>query len=146
MGRLSKVQAAPTGGPTNDPGAKRVQFRFHARALAALGRDLVTNDVVAVMELVKNSYDAMATLVQVRIRPGDRGYIEIIDNGHGMNYATIRDVWCVVATPLQANAPCVERRSAVSFRNRRKGTWPAFRSPPGARYSSNYKDRGRIYT
>ena len=27
-----------------------VSFRFHSRALAALGRDLVTSDVVAVME------------------------------------------------------------------------------------------------
>ena len=52
------------------PGAgSRVPLRVHSRALAALGRDLVTDDVVAVMELVKNSYDALATSVDVRIRP-----------------------------------------------------------------------------
>ena len=50
------------------PGALPVAFRFHARALAALGRDLVTNDIVAVMELVKNSYDALARSVEVRIQ------------------------------------------------------------------------------
>ena len=41
--------------------SEQVSFRFHPRALAALGRDLITDDVVAVMELVKNSYDALAT-------------------------------------------------------------------------------------
>ena len=89
--------------------AERVALRFHARALAALGRDLVTDDVVAVMELVKNAYDAGATRVDIRIQGkgqgadelklGDDAYIEIEDNGHGMDLATIRDVWCVVGTP-----------------------------------------------
>lgn len=95
----------------------RLSFRFHARALAALGRDLVTNDVVAVLELVKNAYDALATIVQVQIRtdPQDsnQGYIEISDNGHGMDYSTIRDVWCVVATPYRQESPVskIGRRS-----------------------------------
>ena len=87
----------------------RVAFRFHSRALAALGRDLVTNDVVAVMELVKNAYDALASRVDVRIRSGagdgDAPYIEIIDDGEGMNYATIVDVWCVIATPFRQERP-----------------------------------------
>ena len=84
-----------------------VAFRFHSRALAALGRDLVTDDVVAVMELVKNAYDALAAHVAVRIRSVGNGseapFIEIIDDGHGMDYATIRDVWCVIATPFKQN-------------------------------------------
>lgn len=37
-------------------------FRIHPRAFKALGADLVTNDVVAIIELVKNSYDAYSTL------------------------------------------------------------------------------------
>jgi len=86
-----------------------LSFRFHARALAALGRDLVTNDVVAVMELVKNAYDAMARRVAVRIRKdhtsGGDVYIEIEDDGHGMDYDTIADVWCVIATPFRAKRP-----------------------------------------
>ena len=94
-----------------EPGtSSRVRFRVHARALAALGRDLVTDDVVAVMELVKNSYDAFANRVDVRIhRPeasdADTGYIEVTDDGHGMDYDTIRDVWCVIATPSRAERP-----------------------------------------
>lgn len=87
----------------------RLAFRFHPRALAALGRDLVTNDVVAVMELVKNSYDALATRVDVRLQPAeenaDEPFIEIADDGHGMDYATIMDVWCVIATPFRKRRP-----------------------------------------
>ena len=90
----------------------RVAFRFHARALAALGRDLVTNDVVAVMELVKNAYDALATRVDVRIRAGDgasdESFIEIVDDGHGMDYATIRDVWFMIATPFRQERPVLK--------------------------------------
>ena len=89
----------------------RVGFRFHARALAALGRDLVTNDVVAVMELVKNAYDALATHVDVRVQAGDgvseESLIEISDDGHGMDYATIRDVWFVIATPFRESQPVI---------------------------------------
>ena len=95
----------------------RVAFRFHARALAALGRDLVTSDVVAVMELVKNAYDALATRVEVHIRSDDEDsngpYIEIADDGHGMDHDTIVNVWCVVATPFRQDHPVskTDRRS-----------------------------------
>ena len=86
-----------------------VAFRFHARALAALGRDLVTNDIVAVMELVKNSYDALASSVTVRVwsssQDGRVPCLQVDDDGHGMDYATIRDVWCVIATPFRRERP-----------------------------------------
>ena len=86
-----------------------VAFRFHARALAALGRDLVTNDIVAVMELVKNSYDALASTVKVRVwsssADGCVPCLHVEDDGHGMDYATIRDVWCVIATPFRREQP-----------------------------------------
>ena len=88
-----------------------VAFRFRARALAALGRDLVTNDIVAVMELVKNSYDALASTVKVRVwnssADGRVPCLQVEDDGHGMDYATIRDVWCVIATPVPEGAACV---------------------------------------
>lgn len=103
-----------------------VPFRVHSRALAALGRDLVTDDVVAVMELVKNSYDALATCVDVRIRPtGDspegEGYIEVADDGHGMDYDTVRDVWCVIATPSRADRPIVRSGSRARAVTGEKG-------------------------
>ena len=111
MRPLRESDASRKEPKTGTSGPARVAFRFHARALAALGRDLVTNDVVAVMELVKNAYDALATHVVVRIHAGDEdtngGYIEISDDGHGMDYPTIQDVWCVIATPFRQERPVI---------------------------------------
>jgi len=86
---------------------QQIPFRIHPRVFAALGEDLVTNDVVAILELVKNSYDAFATRVDVVFRKSDRigSYLDIKDNGVGMNRATIEDAWCVVATPYRQNNP-----------------------------------------
>jgi HSP90 family molecular chaperone len=74
---------------------------------AALGEDLVTDDIVAVLELVKNSYDAFATRVDVVFRNSDRigRYLDIKDNGVGMDRNTIEEAWCVVATPYRQKNP-----------------------------------------
>ena len=109
---LNVTEPRPPGTNAGSSESTRVAFRFHARALAALGRDLVTNDVVAVMELVKNAYDALATRVDVRIRAADgasdESFIEIVDDGHGMDYATIRDVWFMIATPFRQKRPVLK--------------------------------------
>ena len=62
-------------------GFERIPFRMHPRVFAALGADLVTNDVVAVIELVKNSYDAFAQNVWLRFRenPSQGAFLEIED-------------------------------------------------------------------
>ncbi len=85
----------------------RIPFRLHPRVFAALGSDLVTNDFVAITELVKNSYDAFADRVDVRFRTDEtRGdYIEIQDNGFGMDRVAVETVWCVVATPYRVDNP-----------------------------------------
>ena len=80
-----------------------VPLRMHPRVFTALGADLVTNDVVAVIELVKNSYDAFAHSVQIKFRQDSTGtpYIEIEDDGLGMTKDVILNVWSVVATPYK---------------------------------------------
>ena len=64
---------------------KEISMRFHPRAFAAFGSDLVTNDAVAVTELVKNSYDAYANNAAVVFGSDDSTgkYIEIADDGLG---------------------------------------------------------------
>lgn len=81
-----------------------IPFKMHPRVFAALGADLVTNDVVALIELVKNSYDAFAKNVWLRFGKNKEGNIvsiEIEDDGCGMSRKIIEDVWCVVATPFK---------------------------------------------
>ena len=97
--------------------ARKIPFRLHPRVFAALGSDLVTNDFVAITELVKNSYDAFADRVDVRFRTDEThgDTIEIQDNGLGMDRAAVENVWCVVATPYRADNP-VSRKGSKTRR------------------------------
>lgn len=81
--------------------------------LARLGEELITNHVQAIAELIKNSYDADATTVDVvidttRLVEGPdgkvrQGLITIADNGFGMNEKTVRRGWLrVSASPKRA--------------------------------------------
>nr|HPM75765.1 ATP-binding protein [bacterium] len=89
----------------SDEGFQEIPFRMHPRVFAALGADLVTNDVVAVIELVKNSYDALAENVWISFELNEKneGYLEIKDDGCGMNLTEIENIWCLVATPNKKN-------------------------------------------
>lgn len=76
-------------------------FRPRARIMRTLGQELISSETVAVIELVKNAYDADATKVLVRfVGPLEegKGSIEIIDNGHGMSMQTIKTAWMEPAT------------------------------------------------
>lgn len=80
----------------------KLKFSTHPRVLSALGMDLVTDDIVAIVELVKNSYDADAEAVTITFREEPRkneGLIEIADDGTGMDLETIKTSWLVIATP-----------------------------------------------
>ena len=59
-----------------------------------LGRELITDDEVAIFELVKNSFDAGADNVHLYF--GD-DMIVIADNGSGMSYEDLTDKWLFVA-------------------------------------------------
>jgi len=65
-----------------------------------IGRDLITTDDIAVYELVKNSYDAYATLVKITF---DKDYITIEDNGKGMSKEDLTNKWFAVAYSAKKN-------------------------------------------
>lgn len=93
-------------------------MKFHPRAFSAFGADLVTNDCVAIAELVKNSYDAFANSVTVSVLPDS---IEIMDDGFGMTADTIRNAWAVIATPYKKKTPIVERDGKIRRVSGNKG-------------------------
>lgn len=71
-------------------------FRPKAQILLQLGEQLIKSESVAILELIKNAYDADATLVTVtmdRIDIEGSGTIEIVDNGTGMDLETVCNVW-----------------------------------------------------
>ncbi|MEB1529019.1 ATP-binding protein [Xanthomonas sp. WHRI 7945] len=59
-----------------------------------LGRELITDDEVAVFELVKNSFDAGADSVQLHF---GEDMIVVADNGNGMSYDDLTGKWLFVA-------------------------------------------------
>jgi signal transduction histidine kinase len=59
-----------------------------------IGRDLITDDYVAVFELVKNAYDARASQVTIEFLEDK---IIITDNGKGMSKEDIEKKWLAVA-------------------------------------------------
>lgn len=71
-------------------------FRISSHLKDIIGRDLVTNQYVAIFELVKNSFDAGATKVDIEFDP-EEGQITIVDNGHGMSRYDIKSKWLFVA-------------------------------------------------
>lgn len=71
-------------------------FRISSYLKDIIGRDLVTNEFVAIFELVKNSFDARATRVDIEFDPENRT-ITIVDDGSGMSEKDIRDKWLFVA-------------------------------------------------
>ena len=75
-------------------------FRITPRVIAHLGESLIKNESIALLELVKNSYDANATKCDVIFEEtqGKISRIIISDNGSGMNADIIRNVWLVIGT------------------------------------------------
>ena len=66
------------------------KFRISSALKDLIGKDLITNDNVAIFELVKNSYDAYATKVEITF---NKDSIIIADNGKGMTYDDLINKW-----------------------------------------------------
>ena len=92
-------------------------FRPRARLIRTIGEELISDDKVAIIELVKNSYDAYCTLQNtapivdiifngdVKTRADGEWYIDkntasitIYDEGVGMDFNTIQHAWMEPAT------------------------------------------------
>ena len=89
-----------------------LNFKVSSELKSILGRDLIVNDYIAILELVKNSYDAYATLVEIRFED-DR--IVISDNGKGMSLTDIKEKWLFVG--FSAKRDGTEDAKRASFRN-----------------------------
>jgi len=95
--------------------SKKNFFQPRARLLLQLGDKLIKNENVALLELIKNSYDADAKKVVLKlenIADSKSGRIDIIDDGEGMNLKIIEDVWLEPGSDYKAQLLAKNQRSA----------------------------------
>lgn len=77
---------------------KKVRFEASARLQRLIGRELIPNDEMAIVELVKNAYDSRAKSTRIVIQPeSDQrpGQIRIVDDGSGMSEDDVRKLFMV---------------------------------------------------
>lgn len=104
---------------------EKLHFTTNAKLGQLIGRELITNNIAAVFELIKNSYDAFATEVTIELKDfdiqeedvkdlkkasksdkrisNDQSAIIISDNGKGMTKKEIKDRWMVIGTTSKEN-------------------------------------------
>ena len=99
----------------------KLKWRFDVNTFRLLGRDLITDRITALFELVKNSYDANAQNVNIEfLNVGSRtegSKIIIRDDGIGMTLKDIEDKWMVIGT----NSKRKELYSPEPFKRRYVG-------------------------
>lgn len=71
-----------------------LHFDVSSGLKSVLGSELITDDEVAIFELVKNSFDANASRVDLFFA---EGLIVVADNGDGMTFEDIQKKWLFVA-------------------------------------------------
>ncbi len=79
---------------------KEASFSVAARVAMQLGRESISNSIIAITELVKNSYDADSEHVKIQfLRPGNSSPIMVIqDDGVGMDENQVLNHWMVIGT------------------------------------------------
>ena len=85
------------------------EFEIDASVVYQLGEMLISDEVQALLELVKNSYDADASYANIIVQtetasgeqspmfPDARGYIYVEDDGIGMGWAEVKGGWLTIS-------------------------------------------------
>lgn len=86
---------------------KNLVFKTNARHIGQLGRELVTDFVTALVELIKNSYDADADCVKLIFQNTHAvdGKIFLVDTGDGMTQEDFENRWMIIGTSNKMVSP-----------------------------------------
>ena len=76
---------------------EKMKYKMSSRATILLGRESVSRVDGAIIELVKNTYDADAGFCYLCFDV-ENDYIYILDNGVGMTKSIIEDCWMLIGT------------------------------------------------
>ena len=97
----------------------KVAVNIDANVIHQLGEELVTDAEQAILELIKNSYDADAEWVRLLVNTSDKqsssqkkpGLIRVEDNGCGMTLDTLRDGWLRISLSLKREIKALGKTS-----------------------------------
>ena len=100
------------------------RFDINPHVIRQLGEELVPDEMTALMELIKNAYDADASYVKIDINtkgvytgetlsyPTHQGYIVVEDSGVGMDDETIVQSWLTISySSKRAGADGIKKKT-----------------------------------
>ena len=92
----------------------KVKIRPSSNLIDSIGKNLIIDEISAIIELITNSYDADAENVFIKFYQ-DRSnlFIEIRDDGNGMSFSTVENNWMVPATDYK-------KKNKYSFKKNRR--------------------------
>ena len=123
-------------------------FKMTARVLAHLGEDLIKDESIALLELVKNSYDAGATKCVVDFNFDIFGSligISISDNGSGMSLDTIENIWLVIGTDNKKNRLISHRQGRLPLGEKGIGRLGVHKLGNDIKLYSKHSDENEVY-
>lgn len=77
-------------------------FKTHSDLKNIIGQDLINDDNIAIVELVKNGIDAYAEKIKVTFSEKKKSII-VFDNGHGMSLTDLENKWLNIAYSEKKN-------------------------------------------
>lgn len=97
---------------------EKMNLTASARLIMQLGEQLIEDELVALLELIKNAYDADANNVDVvidtdTVTPYGKGRIEIKDDGNGMIPSIVRNSFLRLSTSFKE-----EEKSSIYYHRR----------------------------
>jgi hypothetical protein len=80
------------------------RFKVSGNLIKKLGEESIANKNVAILELIKNAFDAKASKVNIYLNniTTTTGSIIVSDNGNGMTNTELTENWLNIATPNKA--------------------------------------------
>lgn len=83
---------------------KELEFSTSNNAVTHLGRNLYSTTPPALAELVANSYDAYATILDINFNE-DEDYIVIADDGKGLDFNELKDKYSTIGREKEKEMP-----------------------------------------
>ena len=116
---VSSKRRRRQGNPSPFHRTTKATFKPRARLLQLLGDQLLRDPHIAVFELLKNAYDADATDAVVTledIEHPEKASIVVEDDGSGMTFDTVLNVWLEPGTDYRARQRSKGQRSPIHRR------------------------------